>query len=357
MAGAEERAFHLWAKEYSHKRQISFRMSMIQNIQAVIHSVLPIITNIIFFSAFLSSQTSLTVGNFLAFLAAFGTVNGALMSLSSTALGLLSIVPFYERGKPILEALPEVNVDRQDPGPLSGQIELNNVWFRYSENDPWVLKGITLRILPGMFVAIVGPSGQGKSTLMRLLLGFEEPDSGAIYYDGKNLETLDLRAVRRQIGTVLQHGMVTQGTIFSNIAGSANLSLDDAWEAARMAGLAQDIEEMPMGMNTMVPDGGGTLSGGQRQRLLIARALVRKPRILLFDEATSALDNETQAKVMQSISELKATRVVIAHRLSTVMEADLIVVLNEGQIVQTGTYAELMEQPGLFAELAQRQLV
>lgn len=327
-----------------------------ENIQSVINTVLPVFTNLVLFMTFIRGGSGLTVGRFLAFLAAFGAVNAAMSSMSQIALSVLGIIPQYERAKPILETLPEADQDREDPGELKGQIELSHVWFRYSEDEPWVLRDVSLRVLPGMFVAIVGPSGQGKSTLLRLLLGFERPESGAIYYDGKDLETLDLRAVRRQIGTVLQNGVLTQGDIYSNIVGSANVSLEDAWEAARLAGIAEDIEKMPMGMRTIIPDGGGTLSGGQRQRILIARALVRKPRILFFDEATSALDNKTQATVMQSLAKLQATRIVIAHRLITIKDADLIVVMNEGRIVQRGTFGELMAQPGMFAELAQRQL-
>jgi ABC-type bacteriocin/lantibiotic exporter with double-glycine peptidase domain len=206
-------------------------------------------------------------------------------------------------------------------------------------------------------VAVVGGSGSGKSTLLRLLLSFESPDSGSIYYDSQDLATLDVIAVRRQLGVVLQNGSVMPGDIFSNIVGSANLSQDDAWEAARMAGLEQDIQAMPMGLHTMISPGGGTLSGGQRQRMLIARAIVHKPRVLYFDEATSALDNATQKIVSQSLEQLNATRVVIAHRLSTIINADKIFVMNRGRIEQQGTYRDLMDQPGLFAELARRQMV
>ena len=188
------------------------------------------------------------------------------------------------------------------------------------------------------------------------MLGFESPEAGSIFYDGQELETLDIQAVRHQIGTVLQNGQLLAGDIFSNIVGSAPLSLDQAWAAARMAGLDEDIKQMPMGMQTVIGEGASTLSGGQRQRLLIARAIVRQPRILFFDEATSALDNETQAIVSESLERLQLTRIVIAHRLSTIINADRIYMFDRGQLVQQGSYQELLHQPGPFAKLAKRQL-
>ena len=219
-----------------------------------------------------------------------------------------------------------------------------------------MLHDVSISIAPGEFVGVVGASGSGKSTLFRILLGFEAPDSGGVYYDGQDLASLDLRAVRRQLGVVLQNGTLLSGSVFQNIVGSTSLTIDDAWEAARLAGFAGDVKDMPMGMHTVVSEGGGGLSGGQRQRLLIARAIASRPRMLLFDEATSALDNETQALVSRSLEGLKATRVVIAHRLSTIQNADRIYVLDRGAIVEDGTYSELMAEDGLFAELVRRQL-
>ena len=215
----------------------------------------------------------------------------------------------------------------------------------------------SFQIEPRQFVAIVGPSGSGKSTIIRLLLGFEPPDVGDILFDGKSVERLDLAAVRRQIGVVLQHGRISSGSIFSNISAGARLTLDDAWALARMVGLEQDIHSMPMGMHTVVLDGGGTLSGGQRQRILIARSLARQPRILLLDEASSALDNRTQAVVTETLGKLSITRIVIAHRLSTIQSVDRIVVIDRGRVVETGRYDELMAAGGSFAALAKRQLL
>jgi ATP-binding cassette subfamily C protein len=210
---------------------------------------------------------------------------------------------------------------------------------------------------PGEFVAIVGPSGAGKSTVLRLLLGFERPETGTISYDGQSLSDLDARAVRRQLGVVIQNARILAGSIFQNIVGAANLTLDDAWEAARIAGIAEDIERMPMGMHTFISDAGAGFSGGQRQRLLIARAVVARPRVLLFDEATSALDNRTQAAVSAALDELQATRIVIAHRLSTIRHADRIVVLERGKVVEHGRFEELMTRNGVFAALGRRQIV
>jgi ATP-binding cassette subfamily C protein len=219
-----------------------------------------------------------------------------------------------------------------------------------------VLKNLSISIGAGEFVALVGPSGCGKSTLCRLLLGFEKADSGAIYFDGQDLAGLDRVAVRRQIGVVLQNGQLTAGDIFSNIVGASRLSMDDAWEAVKLAGMESDLRSMPMGMHTMISEGGSTISGGQKQRLMVARAIVRKPKILLFDEATSALDNTTQAIVTNSIATLRATRIVVAHRLSTIIGADRIFFIEQGRVVETGTFQQLMQLNGRFKALAERQL-
>ena len=266
------------------------------------------------------------------------------------------MVTLYERVKPILEATPESSEASLDPGELGGAIELNSVSFRYQEEQPLVLNNISLKIESGEMVAFIGPSGSGKSTVMRILLGFEEPEGGSVYYDGDAFDSMNKDLVRRQIGVVLQNGSLMSGSIYKNIVGNSELSLEDAWEAARMAGMEEDIKQMPMEMHTMVSEGAGTFSGGQRQRLMIARAIAHKPRLLFMDEATSALDNRTQDIVSQSLDNLQATRIVIAHRLSTIINADRIFVLDKGTIVETGTYQELMEKDGLFSKLAKRQI-
>ena len=360
VAAAENRAFANWAREFTGLRRIAFKAQSIAVVDHTFFSVYGVLINATVFAVVgmvlvKESGAKLSTGEFVAFTAAFGMFFGGFVGLTETALGLLNLVPVYERAKPILHALPEVSAEKKHPGELVGSIEVVKVAFAYGAG-PEILRDVTFTVRPGGFVALVGPSGSGKSTLFRLLLGFEKPTRGSIYYDNQDLADLDIRAVRRQLGVVLQGGQLMTGDIYTNIVGAGVLSIDDAWEAAAMVGLDEDIKKMPMGMHTVISEGSSTLSGGQRQRILIARAIVHRPRILFFDEATSALDNRTQAIVSRSLEQLKATRIVIAHRLSTVINADRIIVLQDGAIAQTGTYQELIEQTGPFAELAKRQI-
>ena len=354
--GSEGRAFGIWAKEFSKHRALTFKAESIGNILETFNAVFPLLSSLVIFMtvAFFLGDKKLSTGEFLAFNSAFVSFLVAMLSMTGALVTVLQIVPLYERAKPILQTMPEVDVAKADPGRLQGSIEINHLTFSYKPDSPAILRDVTLNIKAGQFVAIVGPSGSGKSTLLRCLLGFESPTSGSIYYDGQDMAVLDITAIRRQLGVVLQNGQILPGDIFKNIVGSSGLTIDDAWEAARMCGLEQDIKDMPMGMHTVVMGGG--LSGGQQQRLLIARSIVHRPRIIYFDEATSALDNKTQAVVSQSLEQLEATRIVIAHRLSTVKNADLIVVLDAGVIKEQGTYEELMQNDGLFAQLAKRQI-
>jgi ATP-binding cassette subfamily C protein len=354
--GAESRVFGKWAAKFAEQRRVTYKVRRLQNAMAVFNAAFPIMTSLTIFAIVFARGGGLSEGTFVAFTTAFGQVLMNGLQLSTSLVFILSIIPTYERAKPILQTMPEVDASKVAPGELTGAIEVSHVSFRYRENGPLVLQDVSLQVRPGEFVALVGPSGSGKSTLLRLLLGFERPEAGAVYYNGHDLAALDVREVRRQIGTVIQSGKVMAGVIVQNIIGSSLLTLDDAWEAARMAGLDEDIKRMPMGMLTLVSEEGGTFSGGQRQRLLIARALAHKPRIVFFDEATSALDNATQEIVSRSLEKLNATRVVIAHRLSTIVHADRIYVLQDGRVVQSGTYGELIQQPGLFADLAKRQI-
>jgi ATP-binding cassette subfamily C protein len=357
VAAAEVHAFAVWARNFSEQKRLDLATGRVYNGVAVFNEVYPILTTICLFAAMAYwARGDMTTGKFLAFNAAFTTFLYATLDVSAALISMLHVVPVYERAKPILATLPEVTEAKADPGELQGRIELSHVSFRYKADGPPILRDLSLQISPGQFVAIVGPSGSGKSTLLRLLLGFETPEAGTIYYDGMDLAGLDVQAVRRQIGVVLQSGKLMPGDIYENIVGSSLLTLDDAWEAAEKAGLADDVNDMPMGMHTVLGEGATTLSGGQRQRLMIARAIVAKPRILIFDEATSALDNRTQAIVSRSLEELQATRIVIAHRLSTIIHADRIFVIQAGRLVQSGNYEELMQQEGPFAELAKRQL-
>jgi ATP-binding cassette subfamily C protein len=361
VTGSEGRAFANWSKDFADQKRLGLRAGNWANASAVFSAVFPLLSSAFIFMCitwFATEQdsTHFSTGDFIAFNVAFTLFLNAVLGLVNTATILVDVMPTYQRTKPILETVPEVDESKADPGRLSGAIELSHVSFSYVSDGPAILTDVSIRIEPGEFVALVGASGSGKSTLLRLMLGFEKPSQGDIYFDNHNMNDVDIGAVRRQLGVVLQGGRVMSGDIFKNIIGSSSLLLDDAWEAARACGLDKDIESMPMGMHTIVSDGGGTLSGGQRQRLLIARAIVHKPCILFFDEATSALDNRTQAIVSASMEQLQATRVVIAHRLSTIINADRIFVLDKGKIVQSGTYSELMQEKGLFSESAKRQL-
>ena len=302
-------------------------------------------------------SSSFGLAAFLVAFSAFGQLAAGVTGLIAAATAVIALVPLFERVKPLLEAEPESAGDRTDPGDLTGDIELRDVHFRYQTDGDDVLNGVSLRIRPGDYVAIVGPSGSGKSTIYRLLFGFERPASGAVLFDGHDLLNLDPETVRRHLGVVLQDGQVAADTILNNVAGSSRPTTDEIWDAVRAAGLEDDIRAMPMGLHTMLHEGGRGLSGGQRQRLLIARALARKPRILLLDEATSALDNHTQSVVQDSLGRLSITRIVIAHRLSTVRDVDRIYVLDRGRIAERGRYDELIARGGVFAELAKRQLV
>ncbi|WP_435540165.1 NHLP bacteriocin export ABC transporter permease/ATPase subunit [Azospirillum sp. ST 5-10] len=354
--GAEDRLFARWLGLFSAQRREGFRVGLAAAAFAVQNALIPLLATLAFFLVVATAADPISVGDFVAFNAAFGQFIGAVLGVVTALTASLDAVPIFKRLKPILDAVPESTADKPEVGPLEGHIAVDDVTFRYGDGPP-VLDDVSFAAEPGAFVALVGPSGSGKSTLFRLLLGFETPESGIVSYDGRSLADVDPASVRRQLGVVLQRGTLLPGSILENIVGSSPLGLDDAWEAARLAGLEEDIRAMPMGMHTLLSDGAATLSGGQRQRLMIARAIVRRPRVLLLDEATSALDNRTQAIVADSLARLNATRVVIAHRLSTVVHADRICVLERGRMVQSGTYRELMATDGPFRALTRRQLV
>jgi len=357
-AGGEPEAFSRWAERFVAQRRLAFRAHSIANGLALFNAAFPIVALMALFGAVaLAGAHTRTTGTLLAFVAGLSGFLASAVTTSSSVLWLVKAVPAFDNLRPILRAVPEAGRARGDPGELGGRVELSHVSFRYTPDGPLVLNDVSLEANPGELVALVGPSGAGKSSVFRILLGFELPESGSVYYDGQELAELDVRLVRRQLGIVLQSGKLLPGNILGNIVGSSLATLDEAWEAARMAGLDEEIQAMPMGMHTTVSEGGSTFSGGQRQRLLIARALVSQPRILLFDEATSALDNRTQAVVSASLAQLQTTRIVIAHRLSTILHADRIYVIDGGRVVQRGTYAELSRQPGLFADLIRRQML
>ncbi|MDX2081915.1 MAG: NHLP bacteriocin export ABC transporter permease/ATPase subunit [Terrimicrobiaceae bacterium] len=368
ISAAEHFAFAAWARPFADQQRLAMRAGTWGVATETFFSVFALVGSIVVFgivawqmgllqeTAAAVAAPAFTTGGFLAFNAAFGALVASMVSAGQAALGGLQILPLLDRTKPIFEAVPESSEGRVHPGTLQGAIEISELTFSYGPDTPSVFNGLSVQIAPGQMVALVGPSGCGKSTLLRLLLGFEVPSSGGIFYDGKDLQTLTLREVRRQIGVVMQDSRLVTGDIFRNIVGEANLTLDDAWRAAEMAGLADDIRAMPMQMHTVVSEGGAGFSGGQRQRLAIARAFVRRPKLMFFDEATSALDNRTQSIVTESLERSRTTRLIIAHRLSTIMRADRILVLQEGRIVEDGTYDALVAARGVFYEFAQRQL-
>ena len=354
LAGAEKRVFARWLNMYASGAELTYNPPLFIKINTVINTAISLFSNIILY--YLAVESGVDQSSYFAFMAAYGVVMGAFSSLAGTALSVAQIRPILEMAEPFLKTEPELTTGREIVTQINGAIELDHVWFRYSEETPYILRDLSLRIRPGEYVAIVGRTGCGKSTLMRLLLGFEKPEKGAVYYDGKDLNSLDPGSLRKKIGTVMQSSGLFQGDIYSNIVISApQLTLDDAWEAAEKAGIADDIRDMPMGMHTLISEGQGGISGGQKQRIMIARAIALKPRLLMFDEATSALDNKTQRQVSEALDAMGCTRIVIAHRLSTIRHCDRILVLDGGEIIENGTYEELIDKGGFFADLVARQ--
>jgi NHLM bacteriocin system ABC transporter ATP-binding protein len=356
LSGAEKRAFAKWANVYAKDAELSYSPPAQVKLSKVITTAISLIGTIVIY--YIAVRSNVTVANYYAFNSAYAYIQTAFTALVSVATTVATIRPGLELVKPLLDAEPESTEGLETVTDLSGTIDISRVSFKYSKDGATILDDISVHIPSGQYVAIVGKTGCGKSTLMRLLLGFEEPTSGSIFYDRKDTRSLDMHSVRKKIGTVMQNGKLFQGSVFENIIiADPTLSMDDAWKAAEMAGLSEDIHRMPMGMHTMISAGGGGISGGQRQRLMIARAVAPRPKILFLDEATSALDNITQKKVSESLDSLKCTRIVIAHRLSTIRHCDRILVLDKGKIVEDGTYEELIEKKGFFAELVERQRV
>ncbi|MFJ4809097.1 NHLP bacteriocin export ABC transporter permease/ATPase subunit [Streptomyces longwoodensis] len=356
VAAAENYAYAAWAAQFARSRELQQRLGRIKNLNAVLGAVyLPLCSLLMFMLLAGPARGALSAADFLTFTTSMTMLLTSVTSLTGAFVAAVAALPLFEEIRPVLEATPEVRSGSTRPGPLSGAVEARRLSFRYADDGPLVLDDVSFEARPGEFVAVVGPSGCGKSTLLRLLIGFDRPVSGSVLYDGQDLAALDQSAVRRQCGVVLQHAQPFTGSIMDVICGTEAYTPEEVMAAAELAGLVEDIRRMPMGLHTIV-SGSGSVSGGQRQRLMIAQALIRRPRILFFDEATSALDNETQRVVIDSTRKLHATRVVIAHRLSTVLDADRVVVMEHGKVVQQGTPAELLADPrGRLHELVRRQ--
>ena len=354
LAGAEKRMFSRWAARYSKEAELEYNPPAFLKFSATLSLAITLIGTMIIYAVAVKNQ--IPVSDYYAFNSAYAMVSAAFMSVVSITVSISNIRPTLEMIKPVMEAEPETKGDKEIITELKGGIELSHVSFRYNDGMPLVIDDLSLKIEQGEYLAVVGATGCGKSTLMRLLLGFETPQKGSIYFDRKDISQIDPEALRGKIGTVMQNGKLFLGDIYSNIVITApHLTLDEAWEAAEIASIADDIRNMPMGMHTMICEGQGGISGGQKQRLMIARAVAPKPKILMFDEATSALDNITQKKVSEAIDKLKCTRIVVAHRLSTIQHADRIIYLDGGKIVEQGTYEELIAKNGHFAKLIERQ--
>lgn len=353
-AGAEKRAFAKWANAYTLHAKARYQLPFLVKISPVLFSFISFVSMFLIYLQ--AEKQGVGISSYIAFQSAFGFVSASLLSLSKNIRFIALIKPIMELCTPVLKAIPESNEKKQSDFKLLGNIELNNVTFRYEDHLPPILENVSLQIRNNQYIGIVGESGCGKSTFMRLLLGFEKTQKGAIYYDGKDMNTLDTTSLRKNIGVVLQDGKLFQGDMYSNISiSNPNMSMEEAWEVAHKAGIGGDIALMPMKMRTLISEGGRGLSGGQQQRLLIARAIASKPKILLMDEATSALDNVTQKMVSESLEQLRCTRIVIAHRLSTIQHCDRILVLKDGKFIEDGTYEELMNKDGVFKDLVSRQ--
>ena len=364
--GAEEEAYRLWAKTYGNHFNWTLKLRWQNNYTSIIGSIQPFVLNLILYLIAVygieevgpngQKVVGISYAQFIAFSAAYSSFNGVLGGVIGMIGQYFGIQPQLENFRPILNEVPEPIGNKKEAGALLGEVEVKNLTFAYEGATTNVIKDVSFKINPGENVAIVGPSGSGKSTLVRLLLGFEEPKKGAVLFDGENLADLNLPSVRSQMGVVLQNGELMTDNIYTNIVGARLLSQEDAWRAAEDAGIAEDIAMMPMGMQTIISEGSSNISGGQRQRIMIARALVGKPKILIFDEATSALDNRSQSIVTNSLDKLSATRIVVAHRLSTIRGCDRIIVMNKGEIAESGSFDELMKKGGLFKELVERQV-
>ncbi len=355
IANAEKRAFSRWGKYYNAWLNETYNPHPLLKYNSLFALLLASIGMVAIY--YFAAESGVKVSDYYAFNNAYAIVTGAFMSLLLSVSKKLAVMrSTIDAIRPILDTEPESYGKKRAACKTKGSIELSGVSFRYSDDGPMVIDDLSLEIKAGENVAIVGASGCGKTTLLRLLMGFEKPVKGTIFYDGENIMDLDIRSVRKMFGAVLQDDKLYKDDIFTNITSIAPwATMEDAWKAAETACIAEDIRNMPLGMNTKISEGNGGISGGQRQRILIARAILSNPKILIFDEATSALDNIAQKKISEAVDTLKCTRIVIAHRLSTIKQCDRIVFLENGHIVEEGTYAELIALNGRFSHLIERQ--
>jgi ABC-type bacteriocin/lantibiotic exporter with double-glycine peptidase domain len=354
-AGAERLGVEKWSNLYTDQLNVTMRRARttayVDGLRGAIASLGPLLILTIGAINVMSGQMSL--GMMLAMNSLATSLFGPLSQLVSSALELQLVKSHMDRIDDVLQTPLEQDRDLVHAPPrLRGHVSVKNLSFKYGDQAPLVVQDVSIEITPGMSVALVGPSGSGKSTLLNILAGLYKPIGGEVTYDGKSLHEMDVRAVRQQIGIVPQHPFIFGGTLRENVALTApGAQLDRIIASCKVAGLSDDITEMPMGYDTVISDGGGSLSGGQRQRVAIARAVIRNPSLMLLDEATSALDNATEKRVIENLERLRCTRITVAHRLSTVRNADLIVVMDKGRIIEQGNHAHLLAAGGLYARL------
>lgn len=361
--GAENRIFRFWADDAMTNQRLKLQIGTIENRVSAADQVMDGMKYFVIFSivmgwvamAHLQITSMISLGAYLAFNIALVNFAASITSLNRVILQMPNIYAMWRYSKVILEEPTEGDDEKEKPDALTGAIHIDHVSFRYDVNGPWIHDDITIHIKPGEFVGVVGPSGCGKSSLIRLLLGFETCEKGGIYYDDKDLSTLNLRDVRRQINTVLQNSQIMDGTILDNITAGRPYPVKEVMRALELAGFGDDFEKFPMGIHTVLTSGGATLSGGQRQRLFLARSFLNSAPIILWDEATAGLDNRRQEIVIRNLEKLQATRLVVAHRLTSVINADRIYVLNRGKILESGTFKELADAGGFFAEMLAKQ--